>query len=252
MPAAAVQYERKGAAAVIRLNRPEAGNAVDLAIATALEQAAQRCAADADVRAVVLCGAGPRFCVGGDLRAFEAAGADLPELLREIAEPVHRALATLERCAAVTIAAVHGACAGVGVSFVAACDLAVAERSAFFKTAYIDVGLTPDGGSTFTLPRAVGERRARELVLTNRRLEAREALEWGLVGEVVDDGEAYGAALRLAERFGEVPGAVIASTKELFRQSRSSTFEQQLQLETDSIVAAGTALAARSAGRRLR
>src|SRR5262249_1171602 len=151
------------------------------------------------VRAVLLTGAGNAFCAGGDLRSFAAAFVDvgLAAELHRILESLHEAITRLTRLAAPVLAAVNGAAAGAGFSLVNAFDPVLAGESARFTVAYTGVGLTPDGSSTYFLPRRIGLSRALELTLTNRLLTAREALDWGIVNRVVPDVDLAGAAQAL-------------------------------------------------------
>jgi 2-(1,2-epoxy-1,2-dihydrophenyl)acetyl-CoA isomerase len=231
----AVVVERDGPVGIISLNRPDAANAIDEAVATGLRDASAELAGDESIATIVLCGNGARFSVGGDIVAFRASGAELPTDIMRLAGIVHEAIVTLAEGDVVSVAAVQGAVAGIAVSLVAACDLVVAEQSAFFTAAYTKIGLTPDGGMTYALPRSVGERRARELVLTNRRLTAPDALEWGLVNEVVDDGTARERAIALARECAGTPRQVIGAVKQLFAQGRSASFREQLDAEVESI-----------------
>jgi 2-(1,2-epoxy-1,2-dihydrophenyl)acetyl-CoA isomerase len=196
----AVEIERRGHVAILRLNRPDAANTIDLDLARALLDAAYRIQADAGVRAAVLTGAGGSFCFGGDLRGMMATGGEITPFLRELTATLHAAVAQLARMDAPLIAAVNGTTAGAGIGLVALADLAVAAESAKFSLAYTGVGLTPDGGTSFLLPRLVGTKRAMELLLTNRALTAAEARDWGLLNEVVPDAEVLPRALAIAER----------------------------------------------------
>ena len=179
-----VLFEIRDNIAHVTLNRPHAGNALDLAMAQELAAASLECESNRDVRAVLLSGAGNSFCVGGDVKAF-AVQKDLPRYLREITSHLHLAVSRLARLDAPVIAAVQGAAAGGGFSLAISCDLVLAAESATFLMAYSKIGMAPDGGSTYFLPRLVGFKRAMELTLTNRVLSAGEACEWGMVTEVL-------------------------------------------------------------------
>ena len=172
----------------VTLNRPDAANAIDIPMARGLEEAVQRISETEGVRAVVLTGAGDRFCGGGDVRSF-AASPDLGETLDEVLASLHPAVAGLGALDAPVVASVQGSAAGAGLSLVAGADLVLAAYSTTFVLAYTGIGLVPDGGSTWYLPRVVGPRRALELALTNWVLTADEAHQWGLVTRVVPDSE---------------------------------------------------------------
>ncbi len=160
-----VRYAVDGNVARITLNRPEVSNAVDLPAAHAFEVAVQRAGADDEVRAVLLTGAGPRFCAGGDLAAM-AADEDPAGYVRELALVFDRGLRSLAALPKPVVAAVHGAVAGAGLGVVLSADLVVAARSTKFAFAYTGVGLTPDCGVSVLLPRAIGQQRALQLALT--------------------------------------------------------------------------------------
>src|SRR6478672_7494905 len=168
----------------VTLNRPQAGNALDLEMAKELAAVALECESDRGVHAVLLSGAGKSFCAGGDVKVF-VAQQQLPRYLREITSYLHLAVSRFARLDAPVIAAVHGSAAGGGFSLAISCDLVLAAESATFLMAYSKIGMAPDGGSTYFLPRLIGLKRAMELTLTNRVLSAPEARDWGIVTEVV-------------------------------------------------------------------
>ncbi|KAA0233003.1 MAG: 1,2-epoxyphenylacetyl-CoA isomerase [Acidimicrobiales bacterium] len=224
----------------IELSRPEAANTIDLDVAKGLARAARRLRDDPAVRAVLLTGAGGVFCAGGDLKAF-ARSDDLPALLREITSHLHEAVSELVRLEAPLVVAVEGSAAGAGLGLVSAGDLVVASESARFVMAYTAVGLTPDGSSSWFLPRLVGERRAMELVLTNRVLDAGEALDWGLVTSVVRDGETAEAGAELARSLAAGPMQAFGAAKRLVRSAWTRGLEPHLAAESEEL--------ARAAGR---
>jgi len=225
--------------AKITLNRPEAANGIDMTLARELMQAAIRCDEDPGVRAVLLTGSGKLFCAGGDLKAFAAYGDALPAAMKELTTYLHAAVSTFARMDAPVVVAVNGAAAGAGLSLAVAGDLVLAADSAKFTVAYTAAGLSPDGSSTYFLPRLIGLRRAQELILTNRRLSASEALEWGLVSRVVPDAELLGEAGTLARSLGEGPTRALGMVKTLLNASFSSTLETQMELEGRGIAALG-------------
>jgi 2-(1,2-epoxy-1,2-dihydrophenyl)acetyl-CoA isomerase len=203
-------------------------------------------AADRDVRVVVVAGAGPHFMAGGDVRMF-ASLADLPPAERmarfeQFIVPLHGVLEQLVRLPQPLIARVHGACAGFGLSLMAACDLAIAADDAYFTTAYRHIGLTPDGSGTWFLPRIVGPRKAMELVLLSPRLAAPEALAIGLVNKVVPRAELDAAVASAANSLAAGAALAIANAKRLLRGSLDRTLPEQLAAEAASIAqCAGTA-----------
>lgn len=233
MSVSTVRVEARGSVALVTLDRPEAANALNLRMAMDLLAAALACARDPGVRAVVLTGAGRNFCFGGDLRAMREEGAAVDAYLRELTSYLHAAISHFVRMDAPVIAAVNGTAAGAGVGLVAMADLAIAAESAKFSLAYTRVGLTPDGGTSYFLPRLVGAKRALELVLTNRVLAAEEAKSWGLVNEVEPDAHVLDAALRLAERLAAGPKGAYGRSKELL--AGGGALEAQLAREAQTI-----------------
>jgi len=236
MSAASVQFETHGAVALVRLNRADSSNTLNLQMAMDLLAAAMACARNAAVRAVVLTGAGRHFSFGGDLRAIHAREPGLDGHVRELTTYLHAAIAHFTRMDAPVIAAVNGTAAGAGVGLVAMADLAVCARSAKFNLAYTNAGLTPDAGTSFLLPRIVGAKRTMELLLMNRTLSAAEALSWGLVNEVVGDEEVQARALAIAEQLAGGATRAFGATKRLVAASLGA-FESQMILESETIAA---------------
>ena len=239
MEYATLLFERLGAVARITLNRPDAANALDETVARELMQAAIRISEDRSIRAVILTGAGRMFCAGGDLKAFARQEARLPAHLKELAGVLHLAISRFARMEAPVIAAVNGAAGGAGLSLCLFADLVIAAESAKFTLAYTRAGLSPDGGSTFFLPRIVGVRRALELALTNRTLSAAEARDWGIVTRVVPDAELRTAVDALARELAAGPTLAIGGAKRLFHQSTWESLETQMELEAQAIAASG-------------
>jgi 2-(1,2-epoxy-1,2-dihydrophenyl)acetyl-CoA isomerase len=239
MSAASVQVETHGAVALVTLNRPDHSNTLNLQMAMDLLAAAMACARNAAVRAVVLTGAGRNFSFGGDLRAMPSRELSLDGHIRELTTYLHAAISHFVRMDAPVVAAVNGTAAGAGVGLVAMADLALCARGSKFNLAYTSVGLTPDAGTTFLLPRIVGHKRAMELLLLNRALDAGEALAWGLVNEVVPDAGLRARALEVAERLGHGPAGAIGATKRLIAHSLGA-FESQMVLESETIAAQAT------------
>jgi len=229
-----VQVETQGAVALVTLNRPDSANTLNLEIAMDLLAAAMTCGRNPAVRAVVLTGAGRQFCLGGDLRAMAARDGGVDGYLRELTGYLHSAISHFVRMDAPVIAAVNGIAAGAGVGLVTMADLAVCGENSKFKLAYSGVGLTPDGGTSFLLPRTIGVKRTMELLLLDRALTAGEALEWGLVNSVVEDSQVVDEALRLAERLSSGPTLAFGKTKRLLAASIAG-LESQMVLESETI-----------------
>ena len=238
MSSKAVLLEVRDHVAYITLNRPQAGNALDLEMAKELAAAALECESNRDVRAVLLSGAGKSFCAGGDVKVF-AAQPHLSRYLREITSYLHLAVSRFARLNAPVIAAVHGSAAGGGFSLAISCDLVLAAESAKFLMAYSKIGMAPDGGSTYFLPRLVGLKRAVELALTNRVLSAAEACAWGIVTEVIAPELLSARAEELAQSLAQGPTGAFGSAKRLLHGGWNQTLETQMELESRAIAEAG-------------
>lgn len=228
-------FDVAGGVATITINRPDAANAMSPVMAAEIAEVALRCDDDPGVRAVVITGAGRLFCAGGDLGAFAAAGDGAKSLIKKMATDLHVGLSRLARGTAPVIAAVNGTAAGAGFSLCMATDLAIAAESAVFTMAYTRAGLSPDGGSTFHMPRKIGDRRTRELMLTNRVLTAAEALEWGIVNKVVADDEVLPESQALAAEFAAGPTLAFGAVKTLLNSTFDQSLEAQLELESRTI-----------------
>ena len=230
-----LEFDFRDRVAYITLNRPEAGNALNLELSQELLSAVMRCDEKPEVRAVVLAGAGRMFCVGGDLRSFTEQGEQLSQHLKEVTTYLHAAVSRMSRMDTPVVAAVNGAAAGAGLSLTCACDLVVAAESARFSMAYTKAGLTPDGSSTYYLPRLVGFKRAMELTLTNRELSAQEAVEWGIVTRVVPDDDLFGNATELASQLAAGATKALGAAKRLLHIGWTETLETQMEHETQTI-----------------
>ena len=228
-------FDVAGGVATITINRPDAANAMSPVMAAEIAEVALRCDDDPGVRAVVITGAGRLFCAGGDLGAFAAAGDGAKSLIKKMATDLHVGLSRLARGTAPVIAAVNGTAAGAGFSLCMATDLAIAAESAVFTMAYTRAGLSPDGGSTFHMPRKIGDRRTRELMLTNRVLTAAEALEWGIVNKVVADDEVLPESQALAAELAAGPTLAFGAVKTLLNSTFDQSLEAQLELESRTI-----------------
>jgi 2-(1,2-epoxy-1,2-dihydrophenyl)acetyl-CoA isomerase len=231
---AEVETTRDGAVLTITLNRPDVLNAFNADLHRALSAALTDAQAD-DVRAVVITGAGRGFCVGQDLTEFREAPGDIGERLRGNYHPNILALRRLEKP---VLAAVNGPAAGAGLSFACACDLRLAAASATFVPAFINIGLVPDSGGTYFVRRLLGTARAFEWMTSGRRLGAVEALEWGLVSEVVEDEKLAERAAERAAELAAMPTRGIGLTKRLFDHAENAKLEEQLELEAELQTAA--------------
>ncbi len=227
--------EVEGGVAVLTLNRPDALNALNEPMGVLLANLTTELAGDESVRCVVLTGAGEHFMAGGDVHYFKESLAWSTEQRTRVIgrglEHVHTAIKNIRSMPKPVIASVRGACAGFGLSLMASCDFALASETTVFSLAYANIGVTPDGGSTHTLARLMGTRRAMELALLGGRIAPAEALANGLVNRVVADGELREQTQALAGRFCKGPRRVYARTKWLINTSADRTFEAQLAEE---------------------
>jgi 2-(1,2-epoxy-1,2-dihydrophenyl)acetyl-CoA isomerase len=228
-----LRLEVSDGVAHLELHRPDAANAITLEMARELDLASRQLREEPAVRAVLLTGAGKMFCGGGDVKAFASSGDALSAHLREITTFLHPAVSRLVRSDAPVVAAVQGSAAGAGLGLVGAADLVVAGESAKFVMAYTGIGLTPDGSSTWFLPRLVGTRRALELALTNRVLTAPEALDWGLVTRVVPDDQLADEAGALAAQLASGPTRSFGAAARLLRESLDESLETQMERESE-------------------
>ena len=230
-----LDFKIDGGIATITLNRPEAANAFNLELATELNQAATVCQHNPNIRAVVLSGNGKLFSAGGDLTVMSEAGDQVDAALKQLTDQLHGAFSTLMRMRAPLIVAVNGAAAGIGLSLALLGDFTIASEKASFTLAYTAAGLSPDGGATYLLPRVVGIKRAKEMMITNRRLTATEALEWGVVNQVVAPETLLDETQALAKSVAQGATNAFGSVKSLLLSSFNESFESQMVLEVEAI-----------------
>jgi 2-(1,2-epoxy-1,2-dihydrophenyl)acetyl-CoA isomerase len=220
---------REGAVLTITLNRPDVYNAINRAMHEGLAAALSEATAP-EIRAVVLTGAGRGFCSGQDLREFESLPGGVREALEQTYHPNIRAIRALEKP---VVAAVNGPVAGAGLSLACACDVRIGSSDATFVPGFIGIGLIPDAGSTWFIHRLLGFSRAFEWMVSNRRLSAAEAVEWGLLSEEVP-ADAFAARVQeLAEWYAALPTRGVAMTKQLFEHAYGAPLDRQLQLEAE-------------------
>lgn len=221
---------------VITLNQAETRNALNMPMAEGLLQALQDVRYAEGVRAVVITG-GPQFMAGGDIRYFadniNSPAAKWRGKLNDLIDLAHGCVMAIRTMDKPVVASVDGAAAGFGLSLMMACDFAVVTQRALFTLAYIHIGTSPDGGSTFSLPRHVGAKRAAEIAMLGDRFGAEEALTWGLVNKVVPVDQLEEASWSLASRLANMPTKALGRTKALLRQSLYSSLEEQLHAEAE-------------------
>jgi 2-(1,2-epoxy-1,2-dihydrophenyl)acetyl-CoA isomerase len=222
-------FSQSGPITSIVLNRPDAANGMNDTLTRELAIAAALCDTEA-TKVVTLTGAGRFFSAGGDLKSMAAAESPAA-FVKGIADDLHRALSTFARMDAVLITAVNGVAAGAGFSLAAVGDLVLAAESAKFTMAYTKAGLSPDGSSSYYLPRLVGIRRTQQLMLTNRTLSAAEALDWGLLTEVVPDADLAARSNAVAEEMARTSRTSNAAVKRLLLGTYRTGIEEQMELE---------------------
>jgi 2-(1,2-epoxy-1,2-dihydrophenyl)acetyl-CoA isomerase len=229
---------RDGPVATLTLNRPAALNALDAAMMDALVAQTAAVAADDTLRCVVIRGAGRHFMAGGDIRHFAEqlalAPADRRSRFTRTIEHLHAAIEQLQRMPHPVVASVHGAVAGFGLSLLCACDLAIAADTSYFTSAYRQLGVTPDGGLSYSLPRQVGLKKAMEILLLGERFGAGDALRLGLVNRVVPEAELDRATATVVAAIVSGPVAAMRNGKRLIQQSLAQTLSVQLEAEAAS------------------
>jgi len=241
MTTGSVLVERQGGVAVVTLNLPERRNALTLALKTELRDALAEVADDGGVRAVVLAAEGPAFSVGQDLaehaEGLRGGGDAAFSTVREHYSPIVRSLLTMPKP---VVAAVAGTCVGAGLGLALACDFRVFAAGVKLATAFSGIGLTFDSGLSFTLPRAIGDARTRELMLFPRVFTAEEAIGWGIAGETVDAGSVLDHARSIAEGLAAGPTLAFAETKRLLLASSGVDLDAALEAEAAGQIRCGS------------
>ena len=221
----------------LTMNRPEARNALSMEMRTQLTEALHDIEHDSSIRCVVLKGASDHFMAGGDIKGMGESIKKSPEQIRKEfmlrIHDLHPIMFAMRRMPKPIVASCSGAAAGAGVSLAIACDLVIASEDAFFTLAYCKIGTSPDGSSSFHLPRAVGIKKAMEIALLGDRFDAQTAKDIGMINFVVPDSELEAETDKLANRLAEGPTHVYGNTKALFYRSLESEFESQLQAEAE-------------------
>jgi len=236
-----IQLELHGPICLLTLNRPERLNALTVQVAGDFK-AAVREALDRGARVVVLTGSGRAFCAGGDLREMQAIASKEGRVEAFFDEPLrilNESILLIRQTPVPFIAAVNGVASGGGCNLALACDLVIAAESAKFNQAFIKIGLIPDCGGTFILPRLVGWKRAAELMFTGDLITAQQAAEMGMINSVAADGELMSQVMAMAEKLAQAPTAAIGQIKKLLEASPLNDYGSQLDLERKAQIESG-------------
>lgn len=239
-----VLYSLESTVATIQMNRPDALNALSLQLGKDLASAVRQAIAD-EARAVILTGSGRAFCSGGDLREMKAMGeseGSIEAFLDSPLKALHEVILLIREAPIPFIAAVNGVCAGAGTNFALACDLVLASDDATFNEAFVRIGLSPDCGGSFFLPRAIGEKLAAELLMTGSTVSSQRAAEIGMINRVVPADRLLPEANDLAEKLAAGPTASIARVKRMLNATFSNDLREQLSVEAECQIESGRSL----------
>lgn len=224
-----IQLERQQGVLILRLNRPDKYNSFLRPMALALQEELQKATQDAQIRAIVLTGNGKAFSAGQDLgEATDPEGPELTKIVTEHYNPIIEQSRSLPKP---VVAIVNGVAAGAGANIALACDVVVASERASFIQAFSKIGLIPDSGGTYTLPRLVGHQRASALMMLGDKLSAEEARQMGMVYRVFPEEECEEQGIQIAEKLSKMPTLALARTKELLNRSFENSLSEQLALE---------------------
>jgi 2-(1,2-epoxy-1,2-dihydrophenyl)acetyl-CoA isomerase len=228
-----IKYELQDTVAIITFNRPEALNALSLGLTRDLFSAVNRAIAE-KARAVVLTGEGRAFCSGGDLREMRSMWrreGRIEAFMEEPLKALHDVILLIRETPIPFVAAVQGVCAGAGTNFALACDIVFAAENASFNEAFVRIGLSPDCGGSFFLPRAIGEKLAAELFMTGETVDATRAAQFGMINRVVPADNLMTEALLMARKLALAPTASIGRIKQMLNASFANNLSEQLDLE---------------------
>jgi 2-(1,2-epoxy-1,2-dihydrophenyl)acetyl-CoA isomerase len=217
--------------AEVSLNRPQTYNAFNLEMVSQLADQLMALAKDEEIKGIVIAGKGKAFCAGGDLKYVIESAEGAGPAFHRLAAQFHLAITEIRRMRKAVVAAIHGVAAGGGFSLALACDFRVIEKTARLIQAYTSNGLCIDGGGTFTLPRVVGLARALEIAAFDNPISAQQALEWGMVTKVVEDGKAVEEALSMLRQLAQRSVHSFGWTKKLLTDSFTTSFESQIEME---------------------
>ncbi len=221
--------QKDNAVATLRLNRPKAFNSFNREMAFALIDALADCASDDSIRVIILTGSGKAFCAGQDLNeATDDNGISFKMILNEHYNPIIKAIRSIAKP---VIAAVNGIAAGAGANIAFSCDMTVAKKSAAFTQAFSKIGLVPDSGGTFFLPKLVGLQRATAMMMLSNKITAEEAVNMGLIYQTFEDDDYDQSLTKLALKLSTMPTKALGMTKELINAGFSNNLDQQLKME---------------------
>lgn len=236
-----IQFEMRGSICLLTLNRPDRLNALTVQVAQEFNAAVSE-ALERGARVIVLTGSGRAFCAGGDLREMQEIATKEGRVEAFFDEPLrilNESLLLIRQTPVPFIAAVNGVASGGGCNLALACDLVIAAESAKFNQAFIKIGLVPDCGGTYMLPRLVGWKRATELMFTGDLVTATQAAEMGMINSVAGDGELMSRVMAMAEKLAQAPTAAIGQIKKLLEASAENSFAKQLDYERQAQIESG-------------
>jgi len=226
-----IQLTRKNNLGIITFNRPEVFNSFNKEMALAVQNALDNYANDPTVRAILITGNGRAFCAGQDLQeAIDDNGLEIKQIVDEHYNPIVRRLRSIKKP---IIAAVNGVAAGAGANLALACDVVVAARSSSFLQAFSKIGLVPDTGGTFTLPRIIGFQKASALMMLGDKVPAEDAEKMGMIYKVFSDEELSSESEKLAAKLANMPTKALGYIKDMLNQSMTNTLDQQLEMEKE-------------------
>lgn len=240
MPFESIIFEKSESVATIKFNRPQTFNAFNMSIGMELIEALESCSYDDDVRAVILTAEGKAFCSGGDVSVFKTSidTQDPSKPIRDLIVPFNKCIYLIRRMPKPVICAINGVASGAGMSFVAACDYRLAAASAKFKQAYTSMGLSGDGAWMLLVPILIGFARATEMVLFDRVIDAKTALEWSLVNRVIEDGKLGEESMKTAVELSRKATKAVGIAKENLNHAMAGMLESQLLFEGEGMVKA--------------
>jgi 2-(1,2-epoxy-1,2-dihydrophenyl)acetyl-CoA isomerase len=237
-----VIYELRDNVAVITMNRPEALNALSQKLVSELPQAIKKAVEEDGARAVLLTGNGRAFCAGGDLREMQEIAQREGKIEAFFEEPLkmlHECILLIRETPIPFIAAVNGVCAGAGTNFALACDIVFAADTATFNEGFVKIGLTPDCGGSFFLPRSIGEKLAAEIFMTGESITAQRAEKMGMINRIIGLDHLMSESFAFAERLALAPTAAIGRIKALLNSSLSNSLKEQLEMEHKAQIESG-------------